>query len=157
MGAQGRGLHIFGADLAVLVFQIPRGAGVLDQNDSMGNSFLCRDLARSFCGRRMAQDRGHFAHEGPGRRLGNADEPALSGHRRLLRRNHPSLGECMSTGSGSVASSGHASSGTSGTLRPCARSCRLTREATGKAGAEDDSAEAACRRACTRCAGVSCR
>ena len=117
-------------------------------------SFLCRDLARSFCGRRMGQDRGHFAHEGPGGRLGNANEPALSGHRRLLRRNHPSVGEYMGTGSGSVASSGHTSSGTGGTSRPYARSCRLTREATGRVGVEDDSAEAACRRACTRCAGV---
>jgi hypothetical protein len=32
-------------------------------------------------------------------------------------------------------------------MRPCARSFRLTREVTGRAGAEDDSAEAACRRA----------
>ena len=122
----------------------------------IGNSFLCRDLAELLRAP-DEQNRGHFTHEGPGGRLGNADEAALSGHRRLLTRNHPSLGEHMGTGSGSVASSGHASSGTGGTLRPYARSCRLTREATGKAGAEDDSAEAACQRVCTRCAGVSCR
>jgi hypothetical protein len=31
-------------------------------------------------------------------------------------------------------------------MRPCARRSRLTREATGRAGVEDDSAQAACRR-----------
>jgi hypothetical protein len=67
------------------------------------------------------------------------------------------LGGQTDAGCEAGAPPGQVSPGGGGKMRPCAWSLRLTREATGKAGAEDDSAEAACRRASTRCAGVSCR
>jgi len=88
---------------------------------------------------------------------GKACLDILPNRRRFVSLSRSSRGRCGGrTGSArrnfahvgpAGAPPGQASPGAGRKMRPCARSSRLTREATGRAGVRDDSAEAACRRA----------
>ena len=86
-----------------------------------------------------------FRSCGSGGCLRIAGGPASSSRRRVLRRNHRSLGGQTDAGCEAGAPPGRASPGAGGKMRSRARSFRLTREAIGRAGVGDDSAEAACR------------
>jgi hypothetical protein len=124
--------------------------------NSIGIESVSRS-SRGGYGGLMGLNRRNFGHMDSGGCLRIAGGPASSSGRRVLPRNHHPLGGQTDAGCAAGAPPGQASPGGDGKIMPCARSFRLTREVTGRAGPEDDSEHAACRRVCARCAGVSCR